>query len=200
MKMIKKIWATLTGKEREKLSGFGFHAMAWAMAVTDRWTAYSAKKFKTLDLVPGQTVIDYGCGPGRYLGRASAAVGPNGKVIAVDIHPIAMAKAKQVIRKQDLANVRVVLADGYITPLDAGIADVVYAMEVFHMVADPSGFLAELSRLVKNEGVVIVEDGHQSREETIRKINNSGALIIEAHTPSHLRCRKPVKAGFVENR
>ncbi|MCP4118489.1 MAG: class I SAM-dependent methyltransferase [Desulfobacteraceae bacterium] len=190
MKMLKRIWANLNGKEKEKLSGFGFRAMAWAMGVADGWTGYSEKNFKTLNLVPGQTVIDYGCGPGRYLSRASVAVGPNGKVIAVDIHPIAMDKVKQVIRKQGLTNVRAVLAGGYITPLDSGIADVVYALEVFHMIADSSGFLAELSRLVKNEGVVIVEDGHQSREETVRKIKESGVLTIEAHTPSHLRCRK----------
>jgi ubiquinone/menaquinone biosynthesis C-methylase UbiE len=190
MTLMRRALDCLTGKGRERLSNFGFHAMALIMKVTDTCTGYSAGNFKTLGLVPGQTVIDYGCGSGRYLKQASAAVGKNGRVIAVDIHPIAVKKAEILIQHHDLANVTVVFADGYATPLDDGIADIVYALEVFHMIEDPKSFLAELSRLVKKDGIILLEDGHQPRAATIRKIKAAGNLSIQAQARFHVRCRR----------
>ena len=190
LNFFKKIWASINGRKKDKLSDIGFHAMSFAMEISDRILGYSKKNFRTLDLLPGQTVIDYGCGPGRYLYLSSKAVGEEGKVIGVDIHPIAGEKVKKMIHHMKLENVNFILADGYSVPIESGIADVVYALEVFHMVKEPSKFLKELSRLVKKDGVVIVEDGHQPRKETIMKIKNSAELTIESQTRNHVKCRK----------
>lgn len=180
MNKLDRLLGRLTGKKNEHLSDPGFYAMAAAMQVWDIFSGYAARNFRSLGLCPGQTVVDYGCGPGRYLRCASAAVGPKGKVIAVDIHPVAVAKASRLIRRHNLANVTAVLAKGYASPVDTGIADVVYALEVFHMIVNPKAFLSELGRLVKKDGIVIVEDGHQSRAQTMNKIEACDVLEIEA--------------------
>ena len=53
----------------------------------------------------GQTVVDYGCGPGSYLRRASELVGPEGRVLAVDIHELAIKAVMRRIDKEQLSNV-----------------------------------------------------------------------------------------------
>ncbi len=70
------------------------------------------------------------------------------------------------------------------------MADVVYALDMFHMIEQPNEFLTELSRLVKRDGTIIIEDGHQPRTETIQKIEQSGILRIFEETKSHVKCRK----------
>ena len=147
------------------------------MKLMDFLGNYSSKNFQTLNLKLGQTVIDYGCGPARYIRKASNAVGKLGKVIAVDIHPLAIKKVEVRIEKFKLANVEAVLAEGYNTPIANETADVVYALDMFHMIRQPKEFLTELSRLLKQDGTIIIEDGHQPRSETIQKIKNSKSFL-----------------------
>lgn len=186
----KKIGDFLSGKDRESMPDFSFKAMTMIMKLMDILGRHSQKNFKTLGLQPGQTVIDYGCGPARYIEFASRAVGEKGKVIAVDIHPLAIAKVKEKIEKFSLTNVEAVLAENNTTPIPSEIADTVYALDMFHMVPKPAVFLNELSRLVKKEGTIIIEDGHQPRTQTIQKIEQSGCLKIVQETKTHVKCLK----------
>ena len=182
----------LSGRNREIIPDFAFKLMTLVMTTADLLVRYSQKHFKTLGLKPDQTVIDYGCGPARYIEYASDAVGKKGKVIGVDIHPLAIAKVKETIKKKGLTNVQAVLAKDYKTPISSEIADVVYAVDMFHMVAKPDEFLKELSRLVKKEGIIIIEDGHQPRARTIHKIKKSGCLKIIQKTRFHVKCQRSV--------
>lgn len=178
------------GRNREVIPDIAFHAMTGVMKLMDLFAKRSTKNFRTLSLKPGQTVVDYGCGPARYVRNASEAVGESGKVIATDIHPLAVKKVKEMIGKHGLRNVEAVLADGYNTSIASGVADVVYALDMFHMIQEPKAFLAELSRLATPEGTIIIEDGHQPRAETVRKITESGILEITEETGSHVKCKK----------
>ncbi len=164
--------------------------MTLIMKLMDVFGQYSRKNFETLGLKPGQTVIDYGCGPARYIEFASKVVGKSGKVIAVDVHPLAIVKVKGKIIKENLSNVEAILAEKYTTPINDEIADIVYALDMFHMIEQPNEFLKELSRLVKIEGTIIIEDGHQPRTDTIQKIEKSGLLKIVQETKSHVKCKK----------
>jgi ubiquinone/menaquinone biosynthesis C-methylase UbiE len=181
---------TLTGKEREIIPNKAYRMMSFVMTLTDLIKNYSSKNFNTLNLKYGQTVVDYGCGPARYIKNASKTVGKFGKVIAVDIHPLAIKNVKIIIEKYQLKNVEAILASGYTTPIDSKIADVVYALDMFHMIKQPNEFLKELSRLIKDDGIIIIEDGHQSRNETKQKIESVGILNIIEETKSHVKCKK----------
>lgn len=180
----------LAGRNKEKIPNIAFHIMTAIMKVVDFVGSKSSKNFKTLNLQKGQTVIDYGCGPARYIQNASNSVGKNGKVIAVDIHPLAIKKVKEKIERFNLKNVEAILADGYKTPIADETADVIYALDMFHMIENPKEFLTELSRLLKNEGIIILEDGHQSRSESIKKIEEAGILTISEETKFNVVCKK----------
>ena len=180
----------LSGKNRELIPNAAFKAMTLIMKLMDIFGHYSRKNFETLGLKPGQTVIDYGCGPARYIEFASNAVGKAGSVIAVDVHPLAVAKVKGIIAKKKLSNVEAVLAIKYTTSIEAGTADIVYALDMFHMIEQPVELIKELSRLVKKDGTIIIEDGHQPRTDTIQKIENSGLVKIIQETKSHVKCQR----------
>src|SRR4030065_528547 len=190
MKNRKTFCALFSGKSRERIPNIAFHVMTVIMKLMDFFGNHSSKNFETLGLKPGQTVIDYGCGPARYIKKASNAVGESGKVIAVDIHPLAIKKVKTKIEKYKLANVETVLGKGYHTPIAGETADVIYALDMFHMIDQPKEFLLELSRLLKQDGTIIIEDGHQSRSETVQKIKKSEVLNIVQETKFHVKCKK----------
>ena len=90
--------------------------------------------------------------------------------------------------RRELANVTVVsIREGRCAIPDAS-ADLAYALDMFHAVRDPKGFLAEIHRFTKSGGVLILEDGHQARKVTRRKVLDAGGWRIEAETRRHLRC------------
>lgn len=190
MKNKETLCGKLTGKNRENIPNTAFKIMAFLMKMTDIIGNQSTKHFKTLALQPGQTVIDYGCGPARYIKNASKCVGEAGKVIAVDIHPLAIKFVNEKKEKYNLKNVEAVLAEGYTTAIPSETADVVYALDMFHMIEQPGQLINELHRLVKPNGTIIIEDGHQPRSETKHKIENTGLLTIIEGNRYHLKCRK----------
>jgi ubiquinone/menaquinone biosynthesis C-methylase UbiE len=185
----KTIGGALLGKGRETIPNPFFRMMTFAMRTMDVLSNYSNKHFKTLGLKENQVVVDYGCGPARYVKNASQAVGENGKVFAVDIHPMAIRNVNRVIQKYGLQNVEPVLADGYSCSIPANTADVVYALDMFHMIEQPAQLLKELWRIVKPGGKVIIEDGHQPRSETLDKINSAEIFFVADQNSYHVVCR-----------
>lgn len=136
----------------------------------------------------GETVVDYGCGPGRYIEEASRRVGPAGKVYAVDIHELAIPRVEERIREAGLRNVVPVLARGYSCAVPDGAADRIWALDMFHMISDPAAFLAELRRIAGPGAVLILEDGHQFRKKTLRKLSSFPGWRIEREEKSHVVC------------
>ena len=81
-------------------------------------------------------MVDYGCGPGRYLARASRLAGRSGRVYAADISGVALRYASARVARFDLPNVTVLpIREGRSTIPDAS-ADLVYALDMFHAVRD----------------------------------------------------------------
>ena len=57
---------------------------------------------------------------------------------------------------------------------------------MFHMIKEPGPFLKELHRLLKRDGFLIIDDGHQPRSETKIKINDSKVWKIVEELKDHL--------------
>jgi len=147
------------------------------------------KRTKTFGITEGMTVVDYGCGPGRYTTRFSKLTGEKGRVYAVDIHELAIEAVKKKIEKYKLRNIKPVLAVGYNSGLPEHIADRVTAIDMFFAVPEPTTFLKEIHRITKKDGLLIIDDGHQSRKKTKEKILSSGLWEIIEETSDHLKCR-----------
>jgi ubiquinone/menaquinone biosynthesis C-methylase UbiE len=174
----------------ERMPNIAFRVMSVLMKIVDLIRPnYISDKIKYFDVRAGTTVVDYGCGPGRYIKKLSELVGNEGKVFAVDIQPLAISYVKKIKEKNNLTNVEMSLADGYNCGLEDGTADVVYCLDMFHGINNPSLLLGEIKRITKNNGVLVIDDGHQSRAEAKRKIEESGFWDIVFESKSHLKCK-----------
>lgn len=184
---------SFTGKHMDRIPNWSFRLMHGWFALRDRFFPVGSL-LDRFGITDGQTVVDYGCGPGSYLKRASELVGPFGRVWAVDIHELALEAVTKRIRKERLFNVTPLHTDGTIIPLADETADLIYALDMFHMVSRPSVMLAELNRICKETGVLFLDDGHQSRREAKSKIEASGCWQIVEENKRYLTLR-PVQYG-----
>ena len=58
----------------------------------------------------------------------------------------------------------------------------------FELVLKPAGFLAELHRILKDDGRLVIEDGHQSRDLAKKKILASKLWTITEETKGWMVC------------
>lgn len=179
----------LMGKNRENIPNWAFKLMAFVMKVMDVFWNYSNNNFKTLGIQKGQTVIDYGCGPARYIRSISITIGNEGKLIATDIHPLAIKKVKEKIKRFKLQNTEAALSKEYNSPINNDTADVVLALDMFHMIQNPDALLNEFKRILKPDGIAIIEDGHQPREETKLKVMTNRNFEIIEENKNHIKCK-----------
>jgi len=175
------------GNEIEKMPNIAFHLMAFMKRIVHA-LFHPEKCLDSFGIQPGQTIIDYGCGPGFFLKKASRLVGENGTIYAADIHRLAINSVKKLIAKHHLTNVKPVLINVHNTGLDNHCADVIYVLDTFHMINDTSAFLTELHRLLKENGYLIIDEGHQSREQAKKKILQTKLWKISEENKNHMKC------------
>lgn len=183
-----------TGRRDEKMSNMGFRTMEWMFRIRDA-VRPPGRLISEIGIREGMVVVDYGCGPGSNIRTAADLVGPAGRVIGVDIHELAVGMVTEMAKRKSLANVSATLAHGYDSGLPDATADLTYALDMFHMIRDPVAFLAELHRITRPGGVLVIDDGHQAREVTLGKIQQAGCWTIDEETDACLRCHRTDDMG-----
>jgi SAM-dependent methyltransferase len=139
----------MTGADRAHTRGFfGPRAAGWEARFPDDGPAY-ARAVAELDPPPGGAVLDAACGTGRALPALRAAVGPAGRVVAVDLTPEMLAEARRLGRDRAAALVE---ADVLALPLATGSLDAVLAAGLLSHLPDPAAGLAELARVCRPGG------------------------------------------------
>ncbi len=117
---------------------------------------YKRRVLDQLRLAPGLTALDIGCGPGADLGDLAVSVGPTGWVLGVDHDPVMVAEATR--RYADVSFVDIRTGDAHQLPVaDAGV-DRIRIDRVMQHVADPAGVLAEVGRVLRPGGLVVLAD------------------------------------------
>jgi len=116
--------------------------------------------FKELDLKPGQTFLDLGCGAGDYALAAAGLVGEKGEVYAWDKWPEVAEKVKQKADSLQLTNIKTAALDiSGPLPLKDSCIDICFMSTVLHIFdlekTGPALF-KEISRILKPEGVLAV--------------------------------------------
>ncbi len=112
-----------------------------------------------LGLRPGDVACDVGVGPGYFALRLARAVGPQGRVHAIDAEPRMIALLGERAREAGLGNVRPLLAtDGAGLPPEP--VDVVLVVNTFHHFPDGVGYLRALASRLKPGGRIVNVDFH----------------------------------------
>ena len=70
-----------------------------------------------LDLAAGDTVVEFGCGPGINLPVLREAVGPTGRVVGVDITGPMLRRARGLVARRGWENVSLVRGDATVPPV-----------------------------------------------------------------------------------
>ena len=174
---------------KRKLSDKEFKVMQGIMKVIDTVHPYVPARVKRFGIEPGMTVVDYGCGPGRYAVEFAKLVGGKGSVIAVDVLEIALKETEKKLKKRELTNVDLRLARGYDSGIAKGAADIVCAVDMFHHV-EPAPFLAEVRRILKPEGRLIIAGGHLPRKGIKKAVEASGSWELMDEARMFLRYAK----------
>lgn len=116
------------------------------------------KILKACNIKPGETVADVGAGTGLFTRLFSQAVGPKGRVIAVDISEEFLDHIKKVSRELDQKNVDVLLCTQKSTQLPPDSIDLAFICDTYHHFENPGQTMESVLRALKPNGRVIVVD------------------------------------------
>jgi ubiquinone/menaquinone biosynthesis C-methylase UbiE len=147
-----------------------------------------------LGLPPGGVACDAGAGPGYFAVRLARAVGPAGRVFAIDVEPRMIALLEQRSREAGVANIHPVLApegDG----LPPEPCDAILIVNTFHHFPDGPGTLRRLAARLKPGGRIVNVDFHAgelpvgppadhkiSREDFLTAAAAAGLEVAEERT------------------
>ncbi|WP_242361604.1 MULTISPECIES: class I SAM-dependent methyltransferase [unclassified Anaeromyxobacter] len=112
-----------------------------------------------LGLRPGAVACDAGAGPGYFALRLARAVGPSGRVYAIDVEPRMIALLEERARAAGIANVHPLLApEGEGLPPEP--CDAILVVNTFHHFPDGPGYLRRLSERLAPGGRIVNVDFH----------------------------------------
>ncbi len=118
------------------------------------------KNVEQLSLGPDNLVADFGSGSGAYT-FASAEVVHSGKVYAIDVQKDLLEKLKKEGDRKNLHNIEIIWSDldtTNSTKLRSGLLDAVIAANIFFQLENKEQACAEMKRILKNKGRVLVVD------------------------------------------
>jgi ubiquinone/menaquinone biosynthesis C-methylase UbiE len=123
----------------------------------DTVRAYKEQTYELLDLHPGDRVIDVGCGAGDDVLAMGRIVGPSGRVVGMDASETMIEESQ---RRSSGLGLPVEFVAGYAHNLDfaEGSFDAARADRVFQHLEDPKEALAELIRVTRPGGRIVVTD------------------------------------------
>jgi predicted methyltransferase len=138
-----------------------------------------------LAIKPGLRVADLGAGGGYFTWYLAAAVGPQGKVYAVDIDETALGIIEKEMRRRGVTNVVPIHAE----PADAKLpepVDLVFSCDTYHHMQNRVAYFKSLARYLKPDGRVAILDFHPhgfmsgllghgtAKQEVRREIESAG--------------------------
>jgi ubiquinone/menaquinone biosynthesis C-methylase UbiE len=120
--------------------------------------AGTGNPFSLGELRPGERVVDVGCGAGIDSLIAAKKVGPEGRVIGVDMTPSMLEKARHAAEEAELTNVE--FREGYAEalPVEDGWADVVISNGVLNLMPDKAAALEDMARALRPGGRLQIGD------------------------------------------
>jgi len=111
---------------------------------------------KALEIRGGARVADLGAGTGYFTWRLAREVGPQGRILAVDIQPSMLDLTAQAVQQHGLVNVDYVLATPRDPKLPVASLDMVFIAYSYHEFADPETTMEAVRRSLKPGGRLVV--------------------------------------------
>ncbi len=182
------------------------HRMEAAYTTPDI-VAQRARVLSMLALEPGEHVLDVGVGPGLLAAEMAAEVGAGGRVCGIDVSDSMLALAASRAPDPDAAPLELARGGAEEIPYDDGSFDVVVTTQVLEYVPDVPRALAEIHRVLKPGGRVLILDTdwdslvwHAPDEELMGRVLVAWEEhLADPHLPRTLG-RSLARAGFEAGR
>lgn len=133
-----------------------------------------------LELKPGQVVADIGAGSGVISLRMSERVGPQGKVLAVDIQQEMLDALAVKCKQKGIENIEPVLGTTTSPRLKPGSVDLVVMVDVYHEFDMPYEMLLEISKSLKPGGrIAFVEYRKEDPKVPIKEVHKMSEAQVK---------------------
>lgn len=143
----------------------------------------------TLAIKPGMRIADVGAGTGLFSLPFAKAVGPEGKVYAIDVDAGLLAIVKEKATGASLTNIETVVA-GATDPKVPEPVDLLFICDTMHHLPNQAEYVKQFAKLLKPGGRVVVIDfkeanwpaGHESFKITPAQVDEwmQGAGLTRA--------------------
>ena len=139
-----------------------------------------------LALKPGMVVADIGAGTGYLSRRMAKAVGPTGRVVAVDVQPEMIAILQRQSREAGIQNIEALLGAEQDVRLPAASIDLAIMVDVYHELSFPHEVLASMVRALKPGGqIVFVEYKAEDFSVPIKPLHKMTEAQIKSEAARH---------------
>lgn len=145
---------------------------------------------RSMPLDPDMTVLDLGCGAGKYTLAIAKRLQAPGRMIAVDLWQEGLASLRQTAQSMDAAPIEIHMADiRRELPIADDSVDLCLMATVLHDLvheSDDTTFLSEIRRVLNPRGVLAVvefkkQDGPPGPPKAIRlRLEEVSALLLTA--------------------
>lgn len=131
-----------------------------------------------MELRDGMTVAEIGAGTGFFSRRLAKAVGPPGRVLAVDIQPEMLDLLKTYAAKEGITNIVPVLGTETDPKLPAHGVDRILLVDVYHELQKPRPMLARIRDSLAPSGTVTLVE-YRLEGDTASHINIHHRMSVE---------------------
>lgn len=160
----------------------------WLLRRTREREERATLMLRQLNVKPGMSVCDIGCGNGFHTLELARMVGEKGRVYGVDIQPEMLKFLRDRAEKAGLENITPILGSGHDPRLPSGVLDLILLVDVYHEFSYPALMLAAMRKALKPKGVIVLVE---FREE------DPDVPILPLHKMSKKQIMKEVPAnGF----
>jgi arsenite methyltransferase len=133
---------------------------AEALAAVDDLTIWGAPfglaLLETVKLLPGQQVLDLGCGMGFPLLELAARLGPRGEVTGLDPWKDALNRVEAKAKLRGITNIRLVEGHAEAMPFEDRSFDLIVSNNGLNNVKDADGALAECARIARTRAQLVM--------------------------------------------
>ena len=158
----------------------------------DAWQ-HPKEVIDALKIEPGAVVADLGAGGGYFTFRLADAVGPGGRIYAVDVDEASHRYIEEeAVRRGGMPrNVELVLAAPTDPRLPPGAVDLIFTCNTYHHLRDREHYFASLQRALRPGGRVAIIDykdegwmarlfGHATAKATVRQeLERAGYRLLQ---------------------
>lgn len=143
---------------REVAQTMHWMGAAWLIRTRREREESAGEMREQLNLEPGMVVCDMGSGNGYHTIPMARAVGPEGRVVAVEIQRPMLEMLRESAVANEVDNIDLLLGELHDPHLEEGSLDMLVMVDVYHEFSHPEHMLAGIRRAMKPDGqVVLVE-------------------------------------------